>query len=54
MNRKIKSDQFIANTIYDLLQEQKKTNVLLQKFIIKFEGKGLIEKINKIIYNYKM
>lgn len=42
-------EKFLADMLYDLLQEEKKTNALLKKIVTEFEAEGPAERIGKVI-----
>lgn len=42
-------NQFMADTLHDILQEQRKTNTLLQKLVDEQEAEGPAEKLGKAL-----
>lgn len=49
----IPHERFVADTLHDLLQEQKKTNLLLERIVTEIEVEGPAERLGKMIDGQK-
>ena len=49
MRGNVPHEKFVGDALYDLLQEQKKTNALLEKLVTELDAEGPAERIGKAI-----